>query len=408
MGAHTILLIGSLDTKGEDYTFLKSEIEKRGFSTITVDVGVLKKPSYPPDIPADQVAEAGGTSLEELRKEHDRGKALEVMQRGVAAVARRIWDSSTGLCGVISLGGGGGTALGTSAMRELPMGVPKVMVSTLSSGDTSPYVQVSDIIMFPSIVDVSGVNRISRTVYTKAASAVCAMADVYLSKETIDDKPLIAASMFGNTTTAVNHVKELLGKRGYEVIVFHATGTGGKTMEALTRAGNFTGILDITTTELADEVCGGELTAGRDRMSAAAESGFPQVVTPACVDMCNFWALETVPEKYRERKLHSWNPNVTLMRTNKEENIEIAHLMAENLNKATAPVEVYIPLKGFSELDIPGGQFWDPDINNAFIKTLKENLRKDIPIIEMDNNINDPLFSASLADAIEKLIEKGE
>lgn len=407
MSKKKILIIGSLDTKGEDFLFLKQEIEKRGFLTFTIDVGVLGEPGYSPEISADTVALAGGTSLKTLREEKDRGKALETMLKGVSIIAKEVYAThSSTLFGVISLGGGGGTALATSAMRELPIGLPKIMVSTIASGDTAPYVQISDIVMVPAVVDVSGVNRISRQVYRKAVAMVCSAAEVLSVGDVAEDKPLIAVSMFGNTTKVVNHVRELLSELGYEVIVFHATGTGGRTMETLIRAKYFVGLLDITTTELADEVCGGVLSAGKERMLAAAETGIPQIIVPGCIDMCNFWGLNTVPAKYKDRKLYNWNPNVTLMRTNVEENKQIAKFMADKLNKSTSPVEIYIPLKGFSEVDILGGTFWSPEANNAFIKTLKKHIRKDIPIYELDYNINDPEFSVVLADAIKNLLKK--
>lgn len=407
MKQNTIVIIGSLDTKGEDFAFLKDEIAKRGFSPFVIDVGVLGDPQFLPDISAQVVADAGGKSLDKLRETHDRGDSLAVMELGVASVMRDLYEThKTEIVGSISLGGGGGTALGTSAMRQLPIGIPKIMVSTLASGDTAPYVQTSDIVLVPSIVDVSGLNRISRDVYRRAVAMVCGAADANTLREEVDDKVLLAASMFGNTTKLVSMMRTMLEERGYELIVFHAVGSGGRVMEALIRANYFAGVLDVTTTELADEVCGGVLSAGNQRMRAAAETGIPQIIVPGCIDMCNFWALETVPEKYRKRNLHTWNPNVTLMRTSVEENIRIAEIMAENINRGTAPKEIFIPLKGYSELDIPGGPFWDPAANLAFVQTLKNMINNDIHVHEVDCNVNDPQFASILVDALEQYLDK--
>lgn len=325
----TIAIVGALDTKGQEFEFLKNEIEKRGCQTFVINVGVLGKPLFTPDVSAEEVALAGGVQLSILVKHEDRSEAMSVMTAGAAKIVSKYFGEGK-FDGIISMGGGGGTAMGTNAMRALPVGVPKVMVSTIASGDTSAYVGTSDIIMIPSIVDVAGLNQISRTVYNNAAGAVCGMVGGEIEKS-IDEKPLIAATMFGNTTRAVENARTILEENGYEVLVFHATGTGGRTMEMLVDNGFFTGVLDITTTEWADEICGGVLSAGSGRLDAAGKAGIPQVVTPACIDMCNFWARETVPEKYNDRLFYEWNPNITLMRTTPEENQEMGEIFAENL-----------------------------------------------------------------------------
>lgn len=402
--AKTIAIVGALDTKGLEFGFLKTEIEKRGCKTFIIDVGVLGKPAFPPDIKAETVAAAAGKNLADLVKQNDRGIALDAMTLGAAIVTKKAFDEGK-FDGIISMGGGGGTAMGTSAMRALPVGVPKLMVSTVASGDTAPYVGSADITMMPSIVDVSGLNRISRTIFTNAAGAICGMVSGEVAKAT-DEKPLIAASMFGNTTRAVDHARKIMEDKGFEVLVFHATGTGGRTMEKLIENGYFAGVLDITTTEWADEVCGGALSAGPERLDAAVKAGIPQIVTPACIDMCNFWAPETIPAKYKDRKFYHWNPNVTLMRTTPEENAHMGEVFAEKLNKATAPVEVFIPMKGFSEVDAPDKPFWDPEADQAFVDALKSKLRKDIPVHLMDNNVNDPEFSGTLANTLLKMLHK--
>lgn len=329
---------------------------------------------------------------------------MSVMVRGAAAVVKKLYEEGK-IDGIISMGGGGGTVMGTGAMRALPVGFPKLMVTTVASGDTSAYVGTTDITMMPSIVDVSGLNRISRTIFANAAGAICGMVTGE-APTAFEEKPLIAASMFGNTTRAVDHARQLLEENGYEVLVFHATGTGGKTMESLVESGYFAGVLDMTTTEWADEVCGGVLSAGSTRLEAAAKSGVPQVVTPACIDMCNFWAPETVPDKFKDRLFYRWNPNVTLMRTNLEENARMGEIFAEKLNLASGPVAVFIPMGGFSEIDFPDKPFWWPEANQAFVDALKSNLRSDIPVTISDKDVNDPEFSGMVANALLKILKK--
>ena len=399
----TIAIVGSLDTKGQEFAFLKAEIEKRGCATLVVDTGILGEAAFDPDITRERVAQAGGSNISQLVEQKDRGEAMAAMTKGVAEVARELYASGQ-IDGIISMGGGGGTVIGTSAMRALPVGFPKLMVSTLASGDTAAYVGTTDITMMPSVVDVAGINRISRRIYTNAAGAICGM--VLGELQGADDKPLIAASMFGNTTIAVDHARQIMEAKGYEVLVFHATGTGGQTMEALVADNYIAGVLDITTTEWADEICGGVLSAGPQRLEAAAKAGIPQVVVPGCIDMCNFWARDTVPEKYAERIFYEWNPNVTLMRTTPEENQRMGKIFAEKLNAAAGPVAVLIPLKGYSQLDLEGQPFYWPEANQAFINALKEDLRQDIPVIEMDYDINDPEFSSRVAETLLAMLDK--
>lgn len=400
----TVAIIGALDTKGAEFAFLKSEIEKRGCRTFVINVGVLGEPAFTPDVDASVVAEAGGAKLEDLIAKRDRGEAMHVMARGIPHVLRKLYDEGK-FDGVISMGGGAGTVIATSGMRALPVGVPKLMVTTLASGDTSPYVGTSDIVMMPTVVDVAGLNRISRMVFTYAAGAICGMVMSEVEKPA-EEKPLVAATMFGNTTRAVNHARQIMEANGYEVLVFHATGTGGKTMEMLIESGFIAGVMDITTTEWADEICGGVLSAGPTRLEAAAKMAIPQVVVPGCLDMCNFWAPETVPEKYKDRLFYRWNPNVTLMRTTPEENARMGEIFAEKLNAAKGPVVVLIPTKGWSELDAPDKPFWWPEADQAFIDALKRNLRPDIPVIMMDHNINDPEFSGKVAETLLELLKQ--
>jgi uncharacterized protein (UPF0261 family) len=399
-----VVITGSLDTKGKEFAFLKGLIEKEGLETLVIDFGVMGEPAFVPDITRQEVVKAGGGNLNILASGGHKDEAMRVMAAGLAVVVRHLFDEGR-LDGIIGMGGGGGTSLSTTAMRALPVGVPKVMVSTLGGGDVSSYVGTRDITFMPSIVDVAGFNRISRTIYTNAAGAIAGMVKMETTKGDAE-KPLIAASMFGNTTLAVDRARGVLERRGYEVLVFHATGTGGRTMEGLIADGHIAALLDITTTELADEVCGGMLSAGPERCLAASRAGIPAVLVPGCVDMANFWSMDTVPERYRSRNLYQWNPNITLLRTNEEENKRIGGMIAAAANAATAPVVILLPLKGVSQLDSPGGAFWDPQADQACFAAIKKGLRPDIPVIEMDNNINDPKFADRAAQILLDMLNK--
>lgn len=398
-----VIVIGALDTKGEDFAFIKERIEERGFKAIVVDVGVMGEPPFKPDVDADAVAKAGGESLSSLRAKGDKGNAMVVMTRGAAEIAKKLYAEGR-LDAIFGMGGSAGTAIISAAMRALPLGVPKVLVSTVASGDTKPYVGTKDIVMIPSIVDVAGVNVISAEIYSRAVGAIVGMLETDIPK--VESKPLIAASMFGNTTQLINQCRDIMERADFEVMVFHATGTGGMTMEDLIENGYFVGALDLTTTELADELCGGVMSAGPKRLTAAGLKGIPQVVAPGCLDMVNFWAVDTVPEKYKSRKLYPWNPNVTLMRTTPEENAKLGQIMTQRLNQSKGPTAVFFPLKGLSQLDSPGGEFWWPEADMALLKTLKQNLRKDIPLIEVDANINDPEFAKAATDKMLEFLAK--
>jgi uncharacterized protein (UPF0261 family) len=397
--AKTIALIGALDTKGEEFAFVQAALLRRGHNTLVINTGVVGEPALPPDIAATEVATAGGTELSVLRQQADRGKAIEVLAKGAAIVVRQLQEAGK-IDGILGMGGSAGTAVGTAAMRALPVGFPKLMVSTLASGDTAPYVGVSDIVMMPSVVDVAGVNRISARIFANAAGAISGMVET--TPPQIGEKPLIAASMFGNTTKLVDQCRKLLEAQGYEVLVFHATGTGGRIMESLIDAGYMNGVLDVTTTEWADELVGGVLTAGPTRLDAAAKRGVPQVIAPGCLDMVNFWARSTVPAKFADRQFYEWNPNVTLMRTTPEENTELGRILAEKANKSSAPVAFFLPLQGVSVLDSPGGEFWQPAANQALFAAIKQSVRAEIPVYELDNNINDATFAEAV---VQKLLQ---
>lgn len=393
----TACLVGTLDTKGPEFEFLKERIEANNVATHVVNTGILGEPQFEPNVSAEQVAEAGGTSLTALRNESDRGNSVAAMANGAAKIVAQLNDIGA-IDGIISLGGSAGTTIGTTAMRALPVGVPKMMVSTLASGDTSPYVDTKDITMMYSVVDIAGVNSLSRQILTNAAGAIAGMinADVPAA----DDKPLIAATMFGVTTPCVTKAREILEEAGYEVLVFHATGTGGRAMEDLVKAGFIVGVLDVTTTELADELVGGVLSAGPERLEAAGDQGIPQVIAPGALDMVNFGPPDTVPGKFKERKFYQHNPTITLMRTTVNENAELGRIMAQKLSQAKGPTTVIIPMQGVSAIDTQGQPFDSPEARTAWIRNLKENMSDNVTVIEMDNNINDDAFAIRLAETL--------
>jgi uncharacterized protein (UPF0261 family) len=340
-----------------------------------------------------------------LADRKDRGEAVAAMSRGAALLLPELHAQGR-FDGVIALGGSGGTSVACAGMRALPLGVPKVMVSTVAGGDVSGYVGVTDIVMIPSIVDVAGLNRISRGVFARAAGAICGMVGTEVPAG--QDKPLIAASMFGNTTPLVEAARAILEASGYEVLVFHCTGNGGRTMEALIDSGQVVGVLDLTTTEWADELVGGVFAAGPARLEAAARRGVPAVVAPGCLDMVNFWAPETIPARFEGRTLYPHNPNVTLMRTNVEENRRLGEIIAGKLNASTAPVTVLLPTRGLSMIDAPGGPFWSPEADGALFQALKSHLEPHVSVIELDCNINDPLFAETSAKTLLQHLAAGE
>jgi uncharacterized protein (UPF0261 family) len=398
-----VAIICTLDTKGEECLFLKRRIEERGRSTVVVDVGILDRPTFEPDVTRAEIAEAGGADLAELGVAKDRGTAISAMSQGAAIVIPRMFSEGR-LDGVIALGGGGGTSIACSAMRSLPFGIPKLMVSTLAGGDTSGYVGTKDIIMFPSIVDIAGLNAITRGVLRRAAAAICAMTGAETEGRE-DKKRTIAATMFGNTTPAVTAARRILEDRGYEVVVFPCTGQSGRAMEQLILEGEIGAVLDLTITEWADELVGGVLSAGKERLEAASRKGIPQVVAPGCLDMVNFWKPETIPSKFDGRKFYRHNPDVTLMRTNVEENRELGRIIAEKLNRSAGGVVVLLPLRGVSMIDCEGEPFWWPEADAALFASIREHLRADIPLIEVDRNINDPVFAESCAMSLLELME---
>ncbi len=394
----TILIIGTLDTKGVEFAYVRDLIQARGHKTLVLDAGVSGEPAFPPDITADQVAAAGGASLAALRATGDRGAALEVMGRGARALA--VAEHAAGrVDGVLSLGGSGGTSIATHAMLGLPVGLPKVMVSTMASGNVAPYVDVKDVTMMYSVVDVAGLNRLSRRILANAAGAVAGMVEQAVPQG--EDKPLITATMFGVTTPCVTAVREALEAKGYEVLVFHATGSGGRAMESLIDGGFITGVADITTTEWCDELVGGVLSAGPHRLEAAARKGVPQVVSLGALDMVNFGGIETVPEAFKGRTLYKHNPTVTLMRTTPDECAQLGKIIAEKLNATTGPTVLFVPLKGVSMIDAVGQPFYSAEADAALFAALRQHIdRTRVELVELDLHINDPAFATAMAERL--------
>lgn len=403
----TVAMIGAFDTKGPEYAFLREQILAQGHQVLAINTGVLGTTDvFPVGVEADQMASAGGGDLGALRDKNDRGEAMKVMAAGAPVLVRRLYEEGR-FDGIIGMGGGGGTAVITAGMRALPVGVPKVCVSTVASGNTADYVGTKDVVLIPSIVDVAGINRISRIIFTRAAGAICGMISAE-PQAAADEKPIVTASMFGNTTECVNACMAALTAEGFEVLVFHATGTGGQTMESLVREGLVDAVLDITTTEWADTVCGGVFSAGEQRLSAPGEAGIPHLIVPGCVDMANFGAPETVPRKYKDagRCFYEWNPSVTLMRTNVEENRRMGEVFAAKASAAGGPTAFLIPLRGVSILDGDGQRFCDRRADQAMFDAIKAGVRDDIEVVEMDHNINDPQFAAKAVEMMLALIAR--
>jgi uncharacterized protein (UPF0261 family) len=404
-----VLLIGTLDTKGVEFLFVRDLLNQAGVATLTLDAGVQQPPHFPPDIPREQVFAAAGTSLAAVRKAGDRGQAVTAAARGAARLAAELFAQGK-VDGVLGLGGSAGTTIATAAMRALPFGVPKLMVSTLASGQVRQYVGVRDILMMHSVVDISGLNRISRTVLANAANALIGMVEKSRGLPAVgsSDKPLLAATMFGVTTPCVEVARQIMEENGYEMLVFHATGSGGQTMESFVADGLIRGVLDITTTELADELVGGILTAGRDRLTAAGLKGVPQVISLGALDMVNFGPPETVPEKFKGRRFYQHNPTVTLMRTTPDENDKLGKEIAEKASAARGPTAVLVPLRGVSAIDSEGQPFWWPEADRALFDSLRLWMGPQVERIELDLHINDPAFARAAVQTLLRLMKAGE
>jgi uncharacterized protein (UPF0261 family) len=402
----TVVLIGTLDTKGVEFDFIRKQIKKAGCDVIVVDAGVLGAPQIKTNITRQQVAQAAGADVAALAKADDRGGAVMTMAKGAAQIASKLFAEGK-LDGVMGMGGSGNSSIVAAAMQALPIGVPKLIVSTLASGDTRPYVGATDVTMMYSVVDIAGINRVSERILSNAAAAIAGMAHSYATRsKRARHKPLIAATMFGVTTPCVNTAREWLEQQGYEVLVFHATGTGGRSIEALVKGGFLAGVLDITTTELADELVGGVLSAGPERLEAAGAAAIPQVVSLGALDMVNFGPLDTVPNKFVGRNLYQHNATVTLMRTTTPENMQLGAIIAHKLNQAKGPVTVFIPRKGVSMIDLEGKPFFDAEADAALFNALAANLAPHVKVKSFDTDINDPKFALAMAKEMHTLIAR--
>ena len=395
----TIAVLGTLDSKGHEHQFVADIIRKLGHIPLLIDVGSGDDPQVTPDVTRFEVAAAAGLDLQPILDRKDRGECVTAISQAAPILLAKL-AAEEKIHGVISLGGGGGTALGTAAMRALPVGFPKLMVSTLASGNTAHYVGTKDITMMPSIVDVAGLNSISKTIFTRAAHAICGMVEAEIDQS--DSKPLIVASMFGNTTDCINIASKVLEDAGYEVLIFHATGTGGKTMESLIESGMVKGVLDITTTEWADELVGATLSAGPTRLNAMTKAKVPAVIAPGCLDMANFGEKETVPEKFAARTFYIHNPQVTLMRTNAEECAQLGKILAEKANANPAPTAILNPLKTVSVISAEGQPFHDPAADAALFGAIHEHAK--VEIIDYEEEINSEIFAKAAAHKLLELI----
>lgn len=391
----SIVIIGCFDTKGAVFAFLRDCFLAKGESVIMVNTGVMETTvDFPIDYQADTIATAAGYSLAELQTGRDRGQAIQVMGTGAAILVSGLVQSGL-VKAAMGMGGGGGTFMALTAMQAIPFGTPKLCLSTLAVKDLSRQVGCKDIVLMPSVVDIADLNSLITPLIEQAAAALCAMATVRRTPGK-NASGRIAVSMFGNTTPCVEYCTDLLKKLGYDVLAFHANGVGGRTMEALIREGCFEAVLDITTTELADELCGGSCSAGPDRLLAAARMGVPQVVVPGCLDMVNFGHPDTVPARFSTRDLYGWAPDVTLMRTNATENEVLGNQLAQKVNQSRAAATVVLPLRGISQLDSVGQVFYQPRSDRVLFEAIRQNLLPHVKLLESAAHINDRAFAELL------------
>ena len=402
----TVALLGTLDTKGEEYIWLKDRLQELDVQVLAIDVGSFSS-SPMADVPSVDVIAAAGADAAALRGRKDRGEMMTVMGKGAAKVVRKLADEGR-IHGLLSVGGSGGSSVAAPAMQALPIGFPKLLVSTMASGDVKPYVGEVDSTLTYSVVDVAGINSISAVVLGNAAAGIAGMAKAYearLAEPAHEHKPLIGITMFGVTTPAADEARKTLTDLGYEALVFHATGTGGRAMEKLVESGLLAGVCDLTTTELADDLVGGVLTAGPHRLEMAGARGLPQVVSLGALDMVNFGPIETVPTKFAGRNLFVHNPTVTLMRTTTAEMGELGRRIAAKLAAATGPTELFVPLNGVSAIDVDGAPFRDAEADEALFAALRDGLAgSNVVVHEVDQAINDPGFGRAMAEALDSSI----
>jgi uncharacterized protein (UPF0261 family) len=405
----TILILATLDTKEDEVLFLKRRVQQHGHRTLIVDAGVLRDPRLQPDLSREAVAALGGEPLDQLLRSGDKGRCIKNMIRGAARAVRQLWDEKR-FDGILGVGGAQGAAIGTAAMRALPFGVPKLMVTTVASGQASfgEFVGTSDLTMMHCVADLFGINTLTAKVLTNAAGAIVGMVEAAAEPPSADDGPRVAMTVLGNTTPAGMMIKRLLAEEGYEVVGFHANGTGGVSAEALIAEGYFDAMLDLTTHEIIDREYGGKHGAIADtRLQAAAEAGIPQVVVPGCIDYFVFGPLESVPDRFKERPYVVHNPQITLVRTTAEEMTHVAELMVRRLNRAKGPAAVAIPLRGLSMHNVEGQVFFDPETDRSCREVFKAKLRSDIPLREVDAHINDPAFAEACVELLLDIQGKG-
>ena len=400
----TIVLLGRLDSKGKEYAYVKDRVIHGGFDVIVVDAGTRGAPQFEPDISREEVARAAGVKIQEAVDPADENKEIQVMMEGASRIAQRLRDSGR-LDGIMCLGGSRGTAIGTAAMRALPFGIPKIMVSTIASGDMRRYIGTKDITLIHSVTDIVGLNRMTTRLLAYAAGAVmgAVAADPELEAS---DTPLIAMSSMGGINRAVFSAQRILEDRGFEVVAFHTVGTGGRALEEAVEQGLIDGVLDLVTHEVIDHLYGGYCDAGPARLEAAGKRGIPQVIVPGCLDFIAFSPPEKMPETLRERKVFRHTPEVAIVRANKDEMASTGKTMAEKLNRALGPIVVVVPNQGFSPTDRRGKALYDPEADKAFVEALKRSLKPSIRIIEVDAHINDELFSKRAVDSLCELMQK--
>ena len=403
-----IALIGTLDTKGGEISYVAERLAALDAEPVIVDSGILGEPEgCTPDVSRHEVAREAGLELDEIRAAGSRGKAVELMERGVRAAVLRLWLEGR-LDGALCLGGAEGALLGAAAMHALPVGVPKLIVSPSASGRRpfAPFVGESDTLVMHSVVDILGLNPIARAVFDNAAAAVVGMARAAGGPVRDLDAGTVGITMLGHTTPAVMRIRSALAEAGQEPVVFHANGVGGPAMEKLAAAGALAGVIDFTLSELANSLMDGIHATGPERLRVAGEHGLPQVVVPGCVDFFNQGAPATVPERYRGRKRYYHNPVATLVRLEADEMAELGAVVAERLNATRGPVRVIAPTRGFSLADVEGGDLWDPEADASFLDALSAALRPDIPFESLETHVNDPALADLVAGRYLSLVEE--
>jgi uncharacterized protein (UPF0261 family) len=401
-----VVLIGTLDTKGPEVKYLRDRLQELGLTTTVIDSGILGEPlDIVPDIDHAEAATYAGTTIEALQNAGSRGRAVAGMREALKKLTLSLYESGR-LDAIVSMGGAEGAVMGAAAMMVLPVGVPKVLVSPIASGYHffAPLVGTTDMMVVHSVVDILGLNPIACTIFDNVAGAIAGMVTHgHGLPKPEEGKKYVAMTMLGNTTKAVMAAKELLAEHGYEAVIFHSNGVGGPAMEELAEMGQFMGAIDFTTNEIYDPLVGGIHDGGPDRLKRLGEIGLPQVVVPGCIDF-SVWNAGTVPDFLSERPIYDHNPEYTLVRASHEEMIQLGSIMAERLNLARAPVLIAVPTRGLSIPNVPGGPFWDPAADAAFLDALRRDIREDIPILTYERHVNDPAFGREVAQLFIELI----